>query len=317
MRKPVIAVTMGDPAGIGPEIVLKAIAKKGIRQSAQFLLIGDSSVLTRAARILKCKNYSAKDIYLVDLADAGSRKFSFGKTDKVCARAALRYVKLAIEFAKAGLVDAIVTAPVSKESIRSVDKAFVGHTELLAREFGVDKFVMMMAAGNLRVSLVTRHMSLSRAVKSLNQKDIYETIVLTGRSLKRHFGIKEPRLAVCGLNPHCGEGGEIGIEEKRIIRPAVMRAKRSLKRLVGPLSAEAVFYDGYRGRYDALICMYHDQALIPFKMVARDRGVNITLGLPITRTSPDHGTAFDIAGKGVADSGSMEEAIFLAAQLSR
>ena len=213
--------------------------------------------------------------------------------------------------------DALVTAPINKEAASGVGFGFPGHTEYLASLTDTKEFAMMMIAEPLRITLVTRHIPLADVAKSITENGIIQAVILTRDVLKSRFKIKSPAIAVCGLNPHAGESGVIGNEEKDIIRPAVSRLQKKFKGIRGPIPADAVFYSAYKGGYDAVICMYHDQGLIPLKMTSRDKGVNMTLGLPFIRTSPDHGTAYDIAGKGIADPSSMMEAIKLAVLLSK
>ncbi|MFA5142850.1 MAG: 4-hydroxythreonine-4-phosphate dehydrogenase PdxA [Candidatus Omnitrophota bacterium] len=277
-----IAITMGDPSGIGPEVVLKTLASPKVRGLADFLVIGETS--STASRL-----------------GAG--------------RAALEYVDKALELIRDGQADALVTAPVNKASIRQAGfPGFQGHTEYMAAKFAVKDFAMMFVGEKLKVIPVTRHVPLKSVSAILTPGLIYRTIALTRKSLKEYFRIKAPRIAVCGLNPHAGEMGAFGDEERRKIGPAVKKAS-AFGHIYGPLPADAVFYDALNGRYDAVVTMYHDQGLAPFKMLYFDSGVNLTLGLPFIRTSPDHGTAFDIAGKGIADPGSMIEAVRLACRL--
>jgi len=211
----------------------------------------------------------------------------------------------------------LVTAPVNKSLLNKRCADFKGHTEYLARLTDTKKFAMMFCGANLKITLVTRHIALNRVSKALTKEKIKEAIVLTEACLKRHFKIKRPKIGVCGLNPHCGEGGLTGKEEKEIIAPAIKTLKSRIPGIQGPVPSDAVFYMAHKGRLDAVVSMYHDQALGPFKMIAFDKGVNVTLGLPFVRTSPDHGTAYDIAGKGIADPGSMKEAIKLAVAMCR
>ena len=281
-NKPRVIITMGDPSGIGPEVTLKALASPEVKGLANFLVIGETS----------------------------------GPRGAKSARASLEYIDKALDLAMAGKADAVVTAPVSKAAIRKALAAdFQGHTEYFAERTKTKKFVMMFVGKEMKVALVTRHVSLRRVPDMLNPGMIYDTITLTDKYLKEYFKILSPRIAVCGLNPHAGEGGSFGSEEARLITPAIKKALRISKNIYGPLPADAVFYDARKNRYDAVIAMYHDQGLAPFKMLYFDSGVNLTLGLPFIRTSPDHGTAFNIAGKGVADPRSMIEAIKLACRL--
>jgi len=276
--KPTILITMGDPSGIGPEVTLKALASPGVRRLADFFVIGD-------------------------------RKY------KSAGRASMEYLKAALAILRKKKNVGLVTGPISKEAINRAGFHYDGHTEFLAKETNSAKVAMMLIGGPLRVTLVTRHIPLKDVHKKINRKKIIDTIELTHDFLTGYLKKRYPKIAVASLNPHAGEGGIFGDEEKRIISPAVAKAKRKYKNVYGPVASDAVFYDAYKGRVDAVICMYHDQGLIPLKMIARDTGVNVTLGLPFVRTSPDHGTAFDIAGKGKANPSSMIEAIKMAAKL--
>ncbi|MFA4991842.1 MAG: 4-hydroxythreonine-4-phosphate dehydrogenase PdxA [Candidatus Omnitrophota bacterium] len=272
-KKPIIAITTGDPNGIGPEVTEKALADRSIRKLADFIVMDTED-------------------------DTG-----FGAIKKAARLFANR---------EAG---GLVTAPVNKAAINKSGIPFKGHTEYLAEAAGVKRFAMMLCGGPLKVTIVTRHTPLKKVSSSLNKRSIIDAIILTDSALKRYFGISRPRIGVCGLNPHCGEGGEIGDEEEKIIRPAVRSIKRALPGVRGPISGDAIFYMAYKGGLDAVISMYHDQGLGPLKMIAFEKGVNVTLGLPFVRTSPDHGTAYDIAGKGIANPSSMKEAIKLAAKM--
>jgi len=306
-KKPVIAITMGDPAGIGPEIILKALARQNSRR-VSFLVVGDSLLL---------KNCPCP---VVDMKNVDMKKFRYGKISAMCGKAAIEYIKKGVDIIKSGAADALVTAPISKEAANLAGFKWPGHTEYLAYLTATKKFCMMLAGGPLKVVLATRHIALKDVSRQLNTEEIYNSIILTANFLKKYFKIKNPKIAVSALNPHAGEGGMFSDEEKRIIMPAIKKAVgasgRSPLRIIGPLPADSLFYNAYKGAYDAEIVMYHDQGLIPLKMAARDIGVNITFGLPFARTSPAHGTAFDIAGKDMANSSSMAAAIDLAIQMS-
>ncbi|MEK7868644.1 MAG: 4-hydroxythreonine-4-phosphate dehydrogenase PdxA [Candidatus Omnitrophota bacterium] len=224
-------------------------------------------------------------------------------------------IEKAVEILKKYQVDALVTAPVNKEAINKSGIPFQGHTEYLAEATNTKKIAMMLCGGPLKVTTVTRHVPLKKVSSTLTQAKIIEAVRLTDSGLKKYFGIKNPRIGVCALNPHCGEGGAIGREEQAIIIPAIKKIKRFVPGINGPVSGDVIFYMAYNGKLDAVISMYHDQGLGPLKMVAFEKGVNVTLGLPFIRTSPDHGTAYDIAGKGIADPDSMKEAIKLAVNM--
>jgi 4-hydroxythreonine-4-phosphate dehydrogenase len=315
-NKPLVALSMGDPSGIGPEIILKALVKPAMRRLANYIIIGDAKVLKKTAVSLgKPRSFSPERYAsLLDLKNVPAGSFSFGKERAVYGKASVEYIKKAFGLIKANMADCLVTAPINKSAAKKAGFKFPGHTEYLASLSGARKFVMMLVGGPLRVSLVTRHIPISQVPRRLSSQNISETIKITLNALKRDFNISRPRIGVCALNPHSGEGGIFGREEHKTIIPAVKKFRKGT--VVGPLASDALFYDAYRGRFDGVICLYHDQGLIPLKMIARDSGVNVTLGLKLIRTSPDHGTAFDIAGKGKADPRSMEAAIRLAVSMT-
>lgn len=300
---------MGDPSGIGPEIVIKSLKNKEILKLADFVVIGDSKVFNKSNGL---ENALSKKVRLLDLDNVSNSEFRFGKLSAKYGKASLEYIDKAIALIKAGVVDCLVTAPVSKEAVSLSGNKFIGHTEYLAGAFGSDNFVMMFVGEKLKVALVTRHLPLKRVSTTLTTSLICSTITLTIAALKKYFGIANPKIGICSLNPHNGEGGHLGREELDIILPAIERVQPKIGNICGPLSSESVFFDSFRGRYDAVVAMYHDQGLIPFKMLYRDTGVNLTLGLPFIRVSPDHGVAFDIAGKNIANPNSMLESIRLA-----
>jgi 4-hydroxythreonine-4-phosphate dehydrogenase len=243
---------------------------------------------------------------------ASGAGFKQGVETAEAGRAAYEWLKAAAGWAAQGRAGAIVTGPVSKATIAWSVPDFRGQTELLAGCAGVRDPVMMLAGPRLRVVPLTRHIPISGVPRALSRKLVYSAIITTARGLRKWFGITRPRIAVCGLNPHAGEGGLIGTEESRVIAPAIAVAARAGVRVSGPLAADTIFTAALEGKYDAVIAMYHDQALIALKTLERDSAVNVTLGLPFLRTSPAHGTAFDIAGRGMAKTGSMETAIRLA-----
>ncbi|MBI3252061.1 MAG: 4-hydroxythreonine-4-phosphate dehydrogenase PdxA [Candidatus Omnitrophica bacterium] len=308
-----LAITLGDPTGIGPEVALKALGRLPAKDRSSCFLIGPAAFYRTLAGRLGLK---------LDLNCVFDRPFpkkiKYGRSDNEWTRLAAHSIKLAASMAMRGEVDAIVTPPIHKAGMKKAGLNIPGHTEYLAELSGAKHFEMMLVGGKLRVVLVTRHESIKNVPRLLTKNRVEETILTADRELRRSFGIRRPRLVVCGLNPHAGEEGTIGREETQIIRPAVLAAKKKTDAVIaGPLSPDALFHDAYHGAYDAEICMYHDQGLIPLKMISRGSGVNVTLGLPFVRTSPDHGTGYDIAGKFRADPGSMLEAIRLAALLSR
>lgn len=314
-KRPTVAITIGDPFGVGPEIVLKALASQKLNRLADFLIVGDKSVLIAISQLLKSDFRLRRNDLMLDLNLISKDKIKFGRLTSLSGKASLAYIDCALKLIRDKKADCLVTAPVSKEAINKSGVKFSGHTEYLAKKFDTKYFAMMLVGGSLKVTLVTRHISLSSVPKAVTKGEILKCVDLTYKTLARYFGINRPKIGVASLNPHSGEGGSIGIEEKRVIKPAVSEAKARYKNVVGPVSSEALFYDAYRGKLDCVITMYHDQGLTPLKMVARDKSVNVTLGLPFVRTSPGHGTAFDIAGKGIARADSMIEAINMAIRM--
>ena len=318
MSRPAIGLTLGDPHGIGPEILLKALARPSVRRLAHWIVIGDRGVLERTARRLHLAFVErAPHLSLVNLANVDPRRWRPGRLSPEAGRASHAYLREAMHQWRAGAMQALVTAPVTKAAIQQAAIPFIGHTEFFARATRRPRIAMMLVGGPLRVVLVTRHVPLSDVPRRVTPEALRSTIRLTHQALRHWFGLRRPRIAVASLNPHAGEAGSMGQEERRVLQPVITALRRSCASLTGPVAPDAAFYDAYRGRYDAVVCMYHDQALIPLKMIARDTGVNVTLGLPFVRTSPDHGTALDIAGRGAADPGAMIDAMELAARLCR
>jgi len=313
VSKPKLALTMGDPAGIGPEVVLKSLRE--IIKFADPIVICDYEFLRREAKKYKLR---VPDVFYVDMGNLGNKKVARGKVSALCGKASYDYVELAILLAKQKQVEAIVTAPITKEAFHAAGIGFPGHTEMLAALTGTKEYAMMLTGGNLRVVLVTIHTSLASVPKLITKEKIYNKILLTSFWLKKFIKIRKPVIAVAALNPHAGEGGLFGGEEAKEIIPAIIKAKKIKGiEVVGPVVPDILFYKANKGMYDAVVCMYHDQGLIPLKMAAFESGVNVTLGLPIIRTSPDHGTAYDIAGKNLANPESFIEAARLAAYLAK
>jgi len=308
---PLIAVTMGDGAGVGPEIVVKALARDDVRALCRTLVIGDAARLQQAAEI--CGVKAPEDV--VDLALLPD-DLPFGAVDARAGEAAYRYIERAAELARADEVDAICTAPLNKEALHAAGHRFPGHTELLAHLLGVDEVSMMLSTPELNVIHVTTHIGLLDAVERIEPGLVYRTIERGVRALAA-AGIESPRVAVCGINPHAGENGLFGGgEEAEKIVPALERARADGIDVSGPLPADTVFFRARRGDFDLVVAMYHDQGHAPVKVLGLEAGVNVTVGLPVIRTSVDHGTAFDIAGTGAADERSMVEALRLAASLA-
>jgi len=309
-NKPIIAVTMGDPAGIGPEVAVRASAR--VRGRARLVWVGDPGVLQSAG-----KRYGVDAVLpIVAVSALSAAERRPGHPTPAGADAAYRAILRAVELVQAGEADAIVTAPVSKQAIQALGIDFPGHTETIARLAADAEVRMMMAGATLRVVLVTTHIRLLDVPARITRDNVLRTAEIAGEALRRDFGIRRPRLALAGLNPHAGEGGAFGDEEIRLLRPAVEAGRARGLRLDGPHSPDTVFFRARQGEFDAVISLYHDQGLIPFKLLHFTDGVNVTLGLPFPRTSPDHGTAFDIAGRGRADVSSMVSAIRLAAGMA-
>jgi 4-hydroxythreonine-4-phosphate dehydrogenase len=307
-----VAVTVGDPAGIGPEIVLKALASPE-RPPGGYVVYGPARVLDAFARQMKWK--SVADLGIESFDVPLNADVPLGTVTAEGGRVAAEAVLQAARDAMAGKVDAIATAPLNKESLRAAGYPFPGHTELLADVAGVKDVAMMFVGGPLRVALVTIHRSLRSVPDAVSGAEVARVVRLVNRELPR-FGASRRRIAVCGLNPHAGEGGLFGTEERDAIAPALEGLRREGVDCHGPLPADTLFGRAYKGEFDAVVALYHDQGLIPVKLMAFGKSVNVTLGLPFPRASVDHGTAFDIAGKGIAAEGSMIEAMKVAVQLA-
>jgi 4-hydroxythreonine-4-phosphate dehydrogenase len=304
---------MGDPAGIGPELCLRLLASERVRQLCSPLIHGDLGILQRVARQLGWPSPDAKLVR--DHAAIVANDVEPGKVTQQCGRAAYAYVISAIDAALAGEVDAIATGPLHKESLHAAGIPYPGHTEILAERTKSERACMMLTSDAITCSLVTVHIGYGDVLAMLTRERILDTIDLTVQAMRRLRG-REPRLLVCGLNPHAGEHGLFGKgEEERIISPATEDARKRGWNVTGPLPPDTAFLPKYRQNTDAYICMYHDQGLIPLKALAFEEAVNVTLGLPIIRTSVDHGTAFDIAWQGVANVSSFIKAVELAAKL--
>ncbi len=320
MKKPLIAVTMGDPGGIGPEITLEAV--RTLRGRARFLLVGKPEIFSRASRAIGkhipfpvIQNISElnkrNNLTLLDLPNSSGR-FHPGKLSKINGQLAYLSLRKGAELALKGVVSALVTAPLSKAAVRLSHKRFEDQTEFLRSFTGAKRYAMSFIKGRSCVTLVTTHVPIKNISARLKRKDIVEKAILTAEFLTRTRNIRHPRLAVLGLNPHAGEGGFLGREEEYIIGPAIRDLRKRGIRAVGPLPADSAFYLWKDGQFDAAIAMYHDQGLAPFKMLYFHDGVHITLGLPFIRTSPDHGTAFDLAYRGKANANAMREALLAA-----
>ncbi|UUZ82819.1 4-hydroxythreonine-4-phosphate dehydrogenase PdxA [Paenibacillus sp. P26] len=327
MYSPVVGITMGDGAGVGPEIIMKALNDAGLYESRRPFVIGDAKLLERAAQVvsstLKVRSIAspaeAKYEYgTVDCLDLNllPADLPFGRVSAEAGHAAFMYLKKAIELANGGEIDAICTAPLNKEALHKGGHIYPGHTEILAELTGTKDYSMMLSAPKLKVIHVTTHVGIIDAVKQINPDRVYKVIRLAHETLKK-AGYEAPRIAVCGINPHAGENGLFGYgEEEEKVIPGVQRAQQEGILASGPLPADTLFFRATRGDFDIVVAMYHDQGHGPIKVLGLEAGVNITVGLPIIRTSVDHGTAFDIAGKGIADEQSMKEALKQAIELA-
>jgi len=311
--KPVIALTMGDPAGVGPELGLRMLADPDVLACSTPVIFGDTRLLRRVANATGLP--FPQNAMFRDIRCEGMDSVTPGKLASVCGAAAYRCIESATQEAMAGQVKAIVTAPLNKESLHLAGIPYHGHTEMLVHLTGAKRTCMMLSSEQITTSLVTTHTSLASVPGKLSVSSILDTIHLTVETM-RHLRRHEPRLVVCALNPHAGEHGLFGNEEALFIEPAAAQARLEGLSIEGPLPPDTAFLPGRLATTTAYICMYHDQGLIPFKMLAFETGVNITLGLPIIRTSPDHGTAFDIAWAGKANPTSMRQAILYAVKLA-
>lgn len=306
--KKIIGITLGDPSGIGPEVVAKALKNPAIRRLAHFKIIGDEIIFKRYRfpRTPTCNWIGINKIHPFD--------FQFKDARSEGAAASLAYLETAVGMLKDQKLDGLVTGPVSKESISALGIPFNGHTEYLADNFGVTDFEMMFHSPKLRLIIATRHLALKNVPDAITHEQLLRTLRLANESFKELFKIKKPNIALAGLNPHAGEGGLLGQEEKMIISPAIKDAQAAGIRAFGPFAADTIFSPKNFKKYDLFIAMYHDQGLAPLKAMYFNELVNVTLGLPFIRTSPSHGTGFDIAGKNKADPSSMIEAIKFCAQ---
>jgi 4-phospho-D-threonate 3-dehydrogenase / 4-phospho-D-erythronate 3-dehydrogenase len=327
MARPIVAVTMGDATGVGPEVIVKALRAREIYEWSRPLVVGDAARLREAAR------RAGAEIEVRSVARAGEARFrsgevdcldlhnvpedlAFGRLSAAAGQAAYEFVARAVELARAGEVAALCTAPLNKEALRAAGHAYPGHTELLAELSGTPEVSMMLVAPRLRVIHVTAHIGLVDAVERI-EPGLVERTILRGHEALARGGIPRPRIAVCGINPHAGEHGLFGRgEEESKIVPAVEAARAKGVSAEGPLPADTAFFRAARGDFDLVVAMYHDQGHGPVKVLGLDVGVNVTVGLPFVRTSVDHGTAFDIAGSGRADERSMVEALRQAAELA-
>lgn len=327
MTQPLVAITMGDPAGVGPEIIAKAMADAGIRDRARLVVVGSAARLRQAVELvggdltvravddLAGARSGAGAIDCLDVPGIGT-DLPWGELSAEAGHAAYRYVAKAVELAMAGRIDAICTAPLNKAALHLAGHRYPGHTELLAELTGTPEVSMMLTAPRMRVIHVTTHVGLIDAIERIDGELVHRTIA-RGHELLTRMGIEHPKVAVCAINPHAGENGLFGRgEEAEKIAPGIERARAEGIDAVGPLPADTLFFRAGRGEFDLVVAMYHDQGHGPVKVLGIENGVNVTVGLPVVRTSVDHGTAFDIAGRNLADHASMLEAIRQAVDLA-
>jgi len=327
MSRPTIAITMGDPAGIGPEVIMKALAQEAARAICNPLVIGDANRLRKAGWLVgapvavdalgdaKQANFAASAVQCLDLKLVPD-DLPFGQVSAAAGEVAYRCIEKAVEVVQAGGAQAICTAPLSKEALHAAGHKFPGHTELLAHLTGTPEVSMMLVSSKLRVIHVTTHIGLLDAIEKI-EPGLVERVISRGHGVLVRAGIANPRIGVCAINPHAGENGLFGRgEEAAKIAPAIEACQRRGWDVRGPLPADTLFFLAGRGDYDMVVAMYHDQGHGPIKVLGLEAGVNITVGLPVIRTSVDHGTAFDIAGKGIADERSLIEALRQAADLA-
>jgi 4-phospho-D-threonate 3-dehydrogenase / 4-phospho-D-erythronate 3-dehydrogenase len=325
---PLLGITMGDPAGIGPEVIAKAVADRRLRKLCLPIIIGSLPVMERTIKKLKLTLKivrldghtmpiaGGQTIAVLDPLETPLGRFTPGVAAAETGAASVAFIKKGVELALLGCIDGIVTAPINKEAINMAGCHYPGHTELLADLTQATESGMMIVGGPLRIMFVTTHVSIKNLPSLLTQAKIERGIRLAHLALTQLYGIKKPKIGVAALNPHAGEHGLFGDEEARVILPAARAAQAQGILASDPLPADTLFGKAAKGQYDGIVAMYHDQGLIPLKLVAFGTCVNLTVGLPILRTSVDHGTAFDIVGKGIADPGSLLEAVALAAKIA-
>ena len=329
MTLPFIGITMGDPTGIGPEIIIKALSTKEPFEACRPIVIGDREVLLKAINLLSLpttievienipeEGYLPQKIFLLPVSQLEVDSLRFGKPDTKYGEAMVKYVEEAVKWVKRGKLDAMTTCPINKQAINKAGYPFSGHTELLAHLTQSSSVAMMFLGSKWKIVLVTTHLPLKEVSKWITSDRILSTIRMTDEGLKRYFGIPHPKITVLGLNPHCGEDGLLGKEEKMAIIPAIAEARSQGVEVEGPFPADSFFSFTRHTPFDAVISMYHDQGLIPIKMVDFEEAVNLTLGLPFIRTSVGHGTAYDIAGKGLANPTNLVKALVMASNLSK
>ncbi|WP_166626215.1 4-hydroxythreonine-4-phosphate dehydrogenase PdxA [Jeotgalicoccus sp. S0W5] len=325
MSKAIIAVPMGDPAGIGPEITVKSFTNKEVLEAANSVVIGDKKVIEKAIEITNTDisvnvidevsqaDFSNNVINLIDLDNVDMSTFEYGQVQAQCGKAAFEYIEYAIKLAMDKKVDALATTPINKESLKAAEVPYIGHTEMLEELTNSHDPLTMFQVRSLRIFFLTRHLSIKQAIDQMTKERVQDYVKRSYDALIK-LGVEEPKLAVAGLNPHSGEGGLFGNEEIDEITPGIKLAQKDGFDVVGPVPADSVFFQALNGRYDAVISLYHDQGHIAAKMTDFHKTISITNGLPFLRSSVDHGTAFDIAGQNIASSESMEECIKLAGE---
>lgn len=324
-HKPRIGITLGDVNGIGPEVVIKALADSRLLNIITPVVYGSAKVISfykkqfnieelNYTQVRSKGQFAPKSINVINCWE-DSLEINPGKASKVTGKAAFVALKQAVEELKEGVTDALVTAPIDKQSIHSEEFPFAGHTEYLTQFFGAPDSLMFMVSDTLRIGLVTEHVPLKDVASLVTKERIESKLQIMEQSLRKDFSISKPRIAVLGLNPHAGDGGLIGQEDEQVIKPVITEQKNKGKLVYGPFPADGFFAAGSHTKYDGILAMYHDQGLIAFKSIAFEEGVNFTAGLPFIRTSPDHGTAYGIAGKNQANENSLREAIYRAADI--
>lgn len=326
-NRPIIGITMGDPSGIGPEIILRALTDSSIFEICRPLVIGDpgafpaemdrseKKTIRRISRPSQARS-RGQEIDLLAVSNLRRESMIPGHPSVEGGKAMVDYILRAVQMTLGGDLGAMVTCPISKALMHKAGHLFEGHTQLIAHLTETNDYVMMLAGERLRVALVTIHCALREVPPSLNENMIFKTITITSQALQLDFGLMTPRLAVAALNPHAGESGLFGMEEEEIIKPAIEKARSEGCQVEGPFPADTLFHRAAAGQFDAVVAMYHDQGLIPLKLLHFSDAVNVTLGLPIIRTSVDHGTAYDIAGTGAADPSSLKAAIRMAVTMA-
>ena len=325
MKKPLIAVPIGDPAGVGPEIVAKSVASEEVFEAADCVIVGDKTIIENAIKIVGVDltvhviseseegDYRKGILNLIDLGNVDMAKFEFGKVNGMCGKAAYEYIAKCIELANEGKVDAVATTPINKESLRAGGINYIGHTEIFGALTGTEDPLTMFETNGMRVFFLTRHVSLREMLDMITKDRIIDYVKRCMKALEK-LGVTDGTMAIAGLNPHSGEHGLFGWEEVNEIMPAIEELQAEGYQVVGPIGADSVFHQAAQGRYNSVLSLYHDQGHIATKTLDFEKTIAITNGMPILRTSVDHGTAFDIAGKGIVSAVSMIEAILLAAK---